>query len=194
MKKDNSVFNISLVIVAIIAGWGIVSPKGFGKVADSVFKGLTQYFGWFYLMVMFCFVLFVGYLAFSKYGNIVLGPDDSKPEYSTISWFAMLFSAGMGIGLVFWGVAEPLNHFMAPGRGLVPGSPEAADFAMFASFMHWGLHPWANYTIIAPVSYTHLDVYKRQAWNAGPATNKSNSSPSINSNISSTAFSLFSPI
>ncbi len=154
MKKDNTVFNVSLIIVAIIAGWGIISPVSFGNVADSIFKGLTNYFGWFYLLVMFCFVLFVGYLAFGKYGNVVLGPDDSKPEYSNLSWFAMLFSAGMGIGLVFWGVAEPLNHFMAPAGGLVPGSPEAADFAMFASFMHWGLHPWANYTIIAlPLAY-----------------------------------------
>ena len=87
-------------------------------------------------------------IAFSKYGNIKLGPDDSEPEFSDASWFAMLFGAGMGIGLVFWGVAEPLSHFVNPPSGLEPGSIEAADFAIKASFMHWGFHPWANYSII----------------------------------------------
>ncbi len=87
---------------------------------------------------MLIFVIFAIVLAFSKYGNIKLGPDDSKPEYSNASWFAMLFGAGMGIGLVFWGVAEPISHFVNPMGGLKPGSIEAADFAMKSSFMHWG--------------------------------------------------------
>jgi len=96
---------------------------------------------------MTAFVGFCIFIAFSKYGKIKLGPDDSKPEYNTISWFAMLFGAGMGVGLVFWGVAEPLSHFIAP-MGIEPGTAEAANFAMKTSFMHWGIHPWANYCII----------------------------------------------
>lgn len=153
-KKDNNVFNISILMVAIVAIWGIVSPESLGSIAGNIFNGLTLNFGWFYLMVMFIFVLFVLFLAFSKYGKIKLGPDDSKPDYSTMSWFAMLFSAGMGIGLVFWGAAEPLNHFVNPAYGITPGTPEAADFAMFSSFMHWGISPWANYAIIAlPLAY-----------------------------------------
>lgn len=146
---DKSVFYISLIIVFSISLWGIISPSSFGNIANNVFKFLTEQFGWFYLLAMLFFVIFMLAIAFSKYGKIKLGPDDSKPEYSYISWFAMLFSAGMGIGLVFWGVAEPLNHFMAPPPGIGAGTPEAANFAIFASFMHWGIHPWANYSVIA---------------------------------------------
>jgi len=97
---------------------------------------------------MFIFVIFAVVLAFSKYGNIKLGSEDSKPEYSTKSWFGMLFGAGMGIGLVFWGVAEPISHFVNPANGIQAGTPQAFNFAMKSSFMHWGLHPWANYSII----------------------------------------------
>lgn len=155
MKKFNSVFIISLIIVAFFTIWGIVSPGSFGEVANSAFSFLTEKFGWFYLVAMFSFVVFVLVIALSKYGDIRLGPDDSRPEHSNISWFAMLFSAGMGIGLVFWGVAEPLNHFLSPGNsGILPGTAEAADFSILSSFFHWGLHPWANYTIIAlPLAY-----------------------------------------
>ncbi len=155
MKKNkNMVFYISLVIVALIAFFGILFPKGFGEVGSAVLNFLTTKFGWFYLLAMFAFVIFVFTLAFSKYGKIVLGKDTDKPEYSNLTWFAMLFSAGMGIGLVFYGVSEPISHFMKPDMGIVPGSPEAANFALFSSFMHWGIHPWASYTIIAlPLAY-----------------------------------------
>jgi glycine betaine transporter len=153
MKKLNPVFSISLIVVGLIAGWGIVSPESFGHIANNIFNFLTTQFGWFYLITMFAFVVFVLAVAFSKYGKVRLGSDDSRPEYSNISWFAMLFSAGMGIGLVFWGVAEPLNHFAAP-LNMAGGTAEAADFATVTSFFHWGLHPWANYTIIAlPLAY-----------------------------------------
>src|SRR5690625_1166415 len=93
-------------------------------------------------------LLFVIYLAFSKYGKIKLGKDDDEPEYSTFSWFAMLFSAGMGIGLVFWGVAEPVSHYFVPPFG-EPESAEAAEAAVQFSFFHWGLHPWGIYALIA---------------------------------------------
>ncbi|WP_423213400.1 glycine betaine uptake BCCT transporter [Senegalia massiliensis] len=152
-KKDNHVYFISLFIVLGFSLWGIFSPNSFGNIANNVFSFLTEKFGWFYLMAMFLFVAFVLVLAFSKYGRIKLGDDDSKPEYSYISWFAMLFSAGMGIGLVFWGVAEPLNHFINP-IGVSSGTQEAANFSMFTSFIHWGVHPWANYAVVAmPLAY-----------------------------------------
>ncbi|WIF94054.1 glycine betaine uptake BCCT transporter [Caminicella sporogenes] len=146
-KKDNIVYYISLLIVFAIVIWGILFKNSFSIAANGLFKFLTNNFGWSYLLAMFIFVCFALILAFSKYGNIKLGPDDSKPDYSTTSWFAMLFGAGMGIGLVFWGVAEPLSHFISP-PGLEPGSSEAANFAMRVSFAHWGFHPWANYSII----------------------------------------------
>lgn len=147
MKKDNTVFYISLLSVFAIVFWGIFAPENFANATNRVYNFLVERFGWLYLVSMFIFVAFSVYLAFSKFGNIKLGPDDSKPDYSTLSWFAMLFGAGMGIGLVFWGVAEPLNHFIAP-VGAEVGSAEAANFAMKSVFMHWGFHPWANYAII----------------------------------------------
>lgn len=145
--KDNKVFYISLVITFAIVLLGITIPNKFNDAANSIYSFLTENFGWTYLMSMLFFVIFAVGLAFSKYGKIKLGPDDSKPDFSTASWFAMLFGAGMGIGLVFWGVAEPLSHFVAP-PGIKPGTAEAADFAMKVSFKHWGFHPWANYSII----------------------------------------------
>ncbi|XCP84557.1 BCCT family transporter [Roseburia hominis] len=148
-KKMNPTFVISLIIVAIIVVWGLGFPGSFETVA-TVTKGfITDNFSWFYAAVMTGFVAFVVWLGFfSKYKDIRLGPDDSKPEYSNISWFAMLFSAGMGIGLVFWGVAEPLNFYMAP-IGAEAGTPAAAQFAITKAFLHWGLHPWANYAVLA---------------------------------------------
>ncbi len=149
-KKRNNVFIISMALTAAIVAWGLIFPVSFERVADTAFDGLVGNAGWFYALMMTSFVVFVVWIGFfSKYKNIRLGPDDSKPEYSTLSWFAMLFSAGMGIGLVFWGgVAEPLNFFVAP-LGAEPGSQEAAQFAISKSFLHWGLHPWANYAVLA---------------------------------------------
>lgn len=148
MKKNNSVLYISLVVVFVIVFWGILSPENFENTANSLYKLITNNFSWLYLVSMFIFVAFSLFIAFSKYGKIKLGPDDSTPDFKTSSWFAMLFGAGMGIGLVFWGVAEPLKHFVAPPFGLQGGTPEAANFAIKASFVHWGFHPWANYSII----------------------------------------------
>jgi len=147
-KKNNSVFYISLLVVFIIVAWGLALPTNFESTANSLFNLFVGKFGWFYLLSMFSFVVFSIWIAFSRYGKIKLGPDDSKPEYSLISWFAMLFSAGMGVGLVFWGVAEPLNHYVSP-LGMEGGTAAAADFAIKKSFFHWGLHPWANYSVLA---------------------------------------------
>ncbi len=147
-KKNNKVFYISLIFSTSIVLWGIIGQASFASAANSLLHFLSKYFGWSYLLSMLIFVIFAVALAFSKYGNIKLGADDSKPEYSTASWFAMLFGAGMGIGLVFWGTAEPISHFVKPLGDIEPGSLEAADFAIKTSFMHWGFHPWANYSII----------------------------------------------
>lgn len=148
MKKDNQVFIISLIIVLLIVAWGLLMPASFEAVGNGVFNFLVGNFGWFYMLSMTSFVVFSIWIATSRYGKVKLGPDDSKPEFSLISWFAMLFSAGMGVGLVFWGVAEPLNHFVYP-FGVDPGTAQAADFAMKKTFLHWGLHPWASYSVLA---------------------------------------------
>ncbi|WFF73166.1 BCCT family transporter [Proteiniclasticum sp. QWL-01] len=146
-KQDNTVYFVSLVIVLAISAAGLLFSGPFGKSMDTILQFLQVHFGWLYLFAMLAFVVVALGIAFSKYGKLKLGPDDSVPDYSTKSWFAMLFGAGMGIGLVFWGIAEPLSHLVAP-MGLEPGSNEAATFAIQASFKHWGFHPWANYTII----------------------------------------------
>ncbi|WP_067140174.1 BCCT family transporter [Oceanivirga salmonicida] len=146
--KDNSVYIISVSIIAIVALYGLIFPANFETLGNVLLKGIVRNFGWFYTIAMTCFIVFAVWIAyFSKYKNIKLGPDDSKPEYSNISWFAMLFSAGMGIGLVFFGIYEPLFHYVNP-VGHESMTVGAARFAMNKSFLHWGLHPWANYSIL----------------------------------------------
>lgn len=147
-KKNETVFIVSMLIVVLIVAWGLLLPGNFETVANASFNFLSKNFGWFYTFMMTAFIAFSVWIGFfSKFRNIKLGPDDSKPEFSNISWFAMLFSAGMGIGLVFWGIAEPLNHYINP-IGVEPMTEAAAQFAMTKSFLHWGLHPWANYCVL----------------------------------------------
>lgn len=147
-KEPNMIFLISVILTLAITAWGIFSSTSLGAVADSLFAAVTINFGWLYLMVVAFFVFFCIYLVFSKYGSIVLGPDDCKPEFSTLSWFAMLFSAGMGIGLIFYSCVEPMSHFVSPIDGIVGQTEEAAVFAMKTSFLHWGLHPWASFAVM----------------------------------------------
>ncbi|MET3270493.1 UNVERIFIED_CONTAM: glycine betaine transporter [Paenibacillus phyllosphaerae] len=129
--------------------WGAIAPDQLSAVADRTFAFSIGNFGWFYLLSTLMFLVFALYMAFSRFGKVKLGDDDDEPEYSNISWFAMLFSAGMGIGLVFWGVAEPLSHYMSPPEGATGGTVESARLAMRYAFFHWGLHPWAVYTVIS---------------------------------------------
>lgn len=159
-KKSNNVFLISLAIVLVIVLFGVFIPTKFEAVANLVYSFLSGNFGWLYLLSMTSFVVFSIWIALSKYGSIKLGADDSEPDYGFVSWFAMLFSAGMGIGLVFWGVAEPLNHFVNP-LSLESGSAAAADFAIRKSFLHWGLHPWANYSVLA-LSLAYMQFRKNK--------------------------------
>ncbi|QDS35622.1 BCCT family transporter [Brevibacillus brevis] len=142
-------FLISLVIVFVIVLFGAISPELFASAASHVLKVTTTNFGWFYLIVTFGFLIFCIFLAFSRYGQIPLGSDDDEPEYSLPTWFAMLFSAGMGIGLVFWGVAEPVSHYFSPPAGVTGQTTEAAQTALRYAFFHWGLHPWGIYALIA---------------------------------------------
>lgn len=146
-KEDNTVFYVSLVLVAVIAVWSVAFNGSFTNVSNLCFDFLTNDFGWLYLIAMIVFLVFVVYIAFGKYGKIRLGDDDSRPEYSNLTWFGLLFGCGMGVGLVFWGVAEPLTHYLNP-VGMEGVTPEAADFAMRSFFMHWGVLPWANYAVI----------------------------------------------
>ncbi|MFC0301556.1 BCCT family transporter [Virgibacillus soli] len=152
MKKVTKVFYISVIIITLFIIWGVIPqetlPNGnLEAVTNKIQQFLVDKFGWFYLLSATIFLAFAIYLIFSKYGKITLGKPDEEPEYSYISWFSMLFSAGMGIGLVFWGTAEPLSHFHHPPYG-DPETNETAKVALRYSFFHWGLHPWAIYSIL----------------------------------------------
>lgn len=142
-SKSNIVLYVSMVISIVITAYGLLFGEEMSKIAGFLMQNLTKYFGWFYLLLVAAFVVFNFWMAFGRYGKVVLGPDGSKPEFSDFSWFAMLFGSGMGIGIIFFGFAEPITHFAKPPFGLEPGSEAAAQFSMLASFMHWALHPWA---------------------------------------------------
>ena len=145
--KENSVFIISLFLTLLFIAWGVFFTDSLTKVTNFVYKGSIDYLGWVYIGATFFFVLFSIYLLFSKYGNIRLGKATDRPDFNTTSWLAMLFGAGMGIGIVYWSVAEPVTHFTNPpyGEGYTIA---AANVAMKYTFFHWGLHPWAIYTVI----------------------------------------------
>ncbi|RLL45191.1 BCCT family transporter [Oceanobacillus piezotolerans] len=152
-NKVTKVFYISVIIVLLFIIWGIIPdetlPNGNLNDVTTVIQGfIVDHFGWFYLISATGFLVFAIYLIFSKYGKIKLGRPNDKPEFSYLTWFAMLFSAGMGIGLVFWGPAEPLSHFYNPPYGEAE-TADAAKTAMKYSYLHWGLHPWAIYSTVA---------------------------------------------
>ncbi|RCW76250.1 BCCT family transporter [Pseudorhodoferax soli] len=140
---------VSAGFILAIVLWGVIAPAHLGTVFDGALALITRNFGWFYLWLVLGLVVVALVLAFSRYGDIKLGGEDDEPEFSVGAWFAMLFAAGMGIGLVFWGVAEPVSHYGAPPPGIAPHTPEAANAAMRYSFFHWGLHPWAVYSVVA---------------------------------------------
>jgi len=146
-KIDRPIFSISAIIMVLFVVWTLLQPETASATFNAVQKFITDNFGWSYLIGVTFFLGFALYLAVSKYGKITLGKDGEKPEFSTWSWFAMLFASGMGIGLVFWGVAEPMYHFSGPPYG-EPSSIESAQIAMRYVFFHWGLHPWSIFAIV----------------------------------------------
>ncbi|GAB6154326.1 BCCT family transporter [Desulfosporosinus burensis] len=146
-KIDRTIFSISAIIMVLFVFFTLLQPKAAGATFSAVQKFITDNFGWSYLIGVTFFLCFAIFLALSKYGKLTLGKDGEKPEYSTWSWFAMLFAAGMGIGLVFWGVAEPMYHYSAPPYG-EKSSVESAQIAMRYVFFHWGLHPWSIFAVV----------------------------------------------
>ena len=149
MVVDPVVFGASAVLALLFVAYGALMPDRSAALFGAVQGWVVGTFGWFYVLSVAIFLVFAVYLALSAYGSIRLGPDDSVPEFSYLSWFAMLFSAGMGIGLMFFGVAEPLIHFGHPPGGLAePATVEAAREAMRISFLHWGVHAWTIYIVV----------------------------------------------
>jgi choline/carnitine/betaine transport len=149
LPVDWVVFGVAAAMALAFLIWGVVDPVGLGDITSDSMTWLTESFGWLFVLTSCAFVLFAVYLATTRYGNIKLGPDDSVPEFSTFSWVSMMFATGMGIGLMFYGVAEPLSHLNAPPLGIgEPGTPETAVRAMEYTFFHWGIHPWSMYAVV----------------------------------------------
>lgn len=139
----------SLVIFGLIA-FAVLYGRTGGDAFERLNEAITQGVGWWYILAATGFVIFALYCGLSRIGTIRLGRDDEQPEFSTISWFTMLHSAGMGIGLVFYGAAEPPSHYLTPPErgGVTPGTDAAGDLAMNLTIVHWGLHAWAIYVVV----------------------------------------------
>ena len=144
---DRSVFFTASGLIVLFSFLGGVFSSESAVVFARLQNWLVVNVGWYYILVVAIFFAFIVYLALSRFANIKLGPDDSKPDYSYQSWIAMLFSAGVGIGLLFFGVAEPVTHFAQPpsGEALTVG---AAKNAMLFTYFHWGFQAWATYIIV----------------------------------------------
>ncbi len=137
--------SVALIFATVI--FSVAAPELAGKLFSNTQSWIVDNFGWFYLLAVAVFLFFSLYLALSRYGDIRLGPDHSQPDFSYGSWFAMLFSAGMGIGLLFYGVAEPVLHMSSPPQG--DGQTiDAARESMATTFFHWGLHAWSIYAVV----------------------------------------------
>nr|WP_297424666.1 BCCT family transporter [uncultured Actinotalea sp.] len=138
----------SVVIIGVLAAFAIAFPTAAEEAIGAVQSNVVGAFGWYYVLLVAGFVGFALWMGFGRLGDVTLGRDDEEPEFGLGSWFAMLFAAGMGIGLVFWGVAEPLSHFASPKPG-VEGTPtEVAQTAMAQTYVHWGVHAWAIYVVV----------------------------------------------
>ena len=142
------VFWPAAAIIFVFVLFATIFPGAATDLFGSVQTNVIKWFGWYYVAAVALFVVFALWIGISRYGDIKLGKDEDEPEFSMMSWFALLFAAGMGIGLVFFGVAEPLSHFSSPRPG-VEGTPTVlAQQALTQTYLHWGLHAWAIYVVV----------------------------------------------
>ncbi|MDD4754911.1 MAG: BCCT family transporter [Prolixibacteraceae bacterium] len=144
---DPLVFWPSALVIVIFIAITLIVGEPMNKVFSNIQSSISSFGGWFFVLSVNIFLFFVLFIAFSKYGKIRLGGSKSRPEFSTVAWFAMLFSAGMGIGILFWSVGEPINHFINP-PDAESRSIEAARESMEITFLHWGLHAWGIYALV----------------------------------------------
>src|ERR687898_1555357 len=148
-KVDKQVFAISAAITVAFVFMGVVFDEELATVVGDILNWILTNLGWVFVLSTAAFLGFVLFLAVTPYGRIRLGKDDDRPEFRTVSWIAMMFSAGMGIGLMFFGVAEPISHLAAPPLGLAkPNSEAAAATAMEWTYFHWALQAWALYAVV----------------------------------------------
>ncbi|GAA2331573.1 BCCT family transporter [Saccharopolyspora halophila] len=163
-RTDRVVFGVTAALTVVFVAWGVLSTGTLDAVAAGGLSWLVTNVGWGFVLAATGFVVFALWLAGSRFGAIPLGGDDEDPEFRTISWIAMMFSAGMGIGLMFFGVSEPLAHFVEPPPGAAqPMSDEAVRVAMATTLFHWTLHPWAIYAVVGlAIAYCSFRRGRRQ--------------------------------
>lgn len=151
-RRENfsNVFTFASIIVGVLVFFGIVFPDAFGEISKEISIWISSTFGWYYMALFTVILFFCVFLAISPIGKLKLGKPNDRPEFKTVSWLAMLFSAGMGIGLVFYGASEPISHFLAPPTA-DPETKEALAESMRSTILHYGFHPWAVYGIVALV-------------------------------------------
>jgi glycine betaine transporter len=153
---------LSLAISVAVVVSSLVFSDSVSGVAAAISRFMATNLSWFYVLISSCFLIFLVYLAFSRFGQVVLGDPNERPEFSNFSWYSMLFSAGMGVGILFWGAAEPVTHFMNPPVGIAE-SATAARRAMTLSAFHWGLHAWGIYCVCA-VGVAYYGFRKRKKY------------------------------
>ncbi|WP_353826644.1 BCCT family transporter [Agromyces sp. SYSU T0242] len=142
------VFWPAAIVVIAFSGFALLAPNLAEAFFGAVQSSIVNAFNWYYVLIAAFFVAFSLFVGFSRYGDIRLGEDDDKPEFSLGAWFSLLFAAGMGIGLVFYGASEPLSHFVSPRPG-IEGTPEQlASAALSQTYLHWGIHAWAIYVVV----------------------------------------------
>ncbi len=147
LAVNKTVFLASSVITVALILFTILFPSVSETVLGGALKWVSDHFGWYYMLVVAAYGMFSLFVGVSRYGDIKLGQDQDKPAFPFLAWAAMLFSAGIGIDLLFFGVSEPLTHYLAPNIG-EGGTPEAARAALAQTFLHWGLHGWGIYALI----------------------------------------------
>ncbi|MFJ1792603.1 BCCT family transporter [Kitasatospora griseola] len=146
---DRVVFGVGAVAVLGVVAWGVFAEDSLGRTSSTALSWVLHSFGWLFVVAADVFLVLAVVIALSRFGRIPLGRDGEQPEFSTLAWVAMMFSAGMGIGLLFYGVGEPLQLYAQPqpGSGITPQTPAAAQRALEFSLFHWTLHPWAIYAV-----------------------------------------------
>ena len=146
---DKVVFGVAAAATIAFVVWGFISPHGLGRASKWALGGTISNFGWLFVLSSTLFVVFVVFVAASRFGKIPLGGDGEEPEYSTGSWVSMMFATGMGIGLIFYGVGEPLYFYMSPPPETVdPQTAQAASTALGTAMFHWTIYPWAMYALV----------------------------------------------
>ncbi|MEW2420642.1 BCCT family transporter [Streptomyces nigra] len=167
-RTDRVVFGVTAAITLAFVIWGATGTDSLESASSTLLDGLIHNGGWAFMLAASAFVVFALWLAISRYGRIHLGAEGEEPEFKTVSWVAMMFSAGMGIGLMFYGVSEPLAHYTTPPPGTDPAnSGERMETAMATTLFHWTLHPWAIYAVVGlAIAYSTFRKRRRQTISA----------------------------